>query len=53
MHLWQFIDTWQNENNKHSQTLIATTKTYPFFLADPWPEPVELNATDAVNQRWL
>ena len=21
--------------------------------ADPWLEPAELNATDAVNQRWL
>ena len=24
-----------------------------FLGADPWPEPAELNATDAVNQRWL
>ena len=23
-----------------------------FLGADPWPELAELNATDAVNQRW-
>ena len=24
-----------------------------FLWTDPWPEPAELNATDAMNQRWL
>ena len=24
-----------------------------FSKVDLWPEPAELNATDAVNQRWL
>jgi len=42
-----------SSNGSSTGHLVGTPQRHTDFVwADPWPEPAEQNATDAVNQRW-